>query len=93
MPLPFEPKALAQLTEDAKAMLGRLVPVLEATDFSAAAVDAALRGFAEAEGKKLGQVAQPLRAALTGSTMSPGIDVTLEALGANESLARLRAVI
>ncbi len=93
VPLPFEPKALAQLTEEAKAMLGRLVPVLEATDFSAAAVDAALRGFAEAEGKKLGQVAQPLRAALTGSTMSPGIDATLEALGAAESLARLRAVI
>ncbi|MDD2795510.1 glutamate--tRNA ligase [Acidocella sp.] len=93
VPLPFEPKALALLTDEAKAMLGRLVPVLEATDFSVAALDAALRGFAEAEGRKLGQVAQPLRAALTGSTMSPGIDATLEALGAQESLARLRAVI
>ena len=62
-------------------MLARLAPVLAATDFSAAAVDAALRGFAEAEGLKLGQVAQPLRAALTGSTMSPGIDATLAALG------------
>ncbi|HUW79343.1 MAG TPA: glutamate--tRNA ligase [Acidocella sp.] len=93
IPLPFEPKALALLTDDARAMLSRLVPVFEATDFSAAAVDAALRGFAEAEGKKLGQVAQPLRAALTGSTMSPGIDATLEALGADESLARLRAAI
>jgi glutamyl-tRNA synthetase len=92
-PLPFEPKALALLTGEAKAMLERLVPVLEATDFSAAALDVALRGFAEAEGRKLGQVAQPLRAALTGSTMSPGIDATLEALGATESLARLRAVI
>ncbi len=93
LPLPFEPKALALLTDEAKAMLGRLIPVLAATDFSAAGVDAALRGFAEAEGRKLGQVAQPLRAALTGSTMSPGIDATLEALGAAESLARLRAVI
>ncbi len=93
VPLPFEPKALALLTEEAKAMLGRLVPVLAATDFSAAGVDAALRDFAETEGRKLGQVAQPLRAALTGSTMSPGIDATLEALGAQESLARLRAVI
>lgn len=93
IPLPFEPKALALLTDEAKAMLARLVPVLEATDFSAATVDAALRSFAEAEGKKLGQVAQPLRAALTGSTMSPGIDATLEALGADESLARLRAAI
>ncbi|GLR65892.1 glutamate--tRNA ligase 2 [Acidocella aquatica] len=93
VPLPFEPKALALLTDEAKAMLGRLIPVLAATDFSAAGVDAALRGFAEAEGRKLGQVAQPLRAALTGSTMSPGIDATLEALGAEESLARLRAVV
>jgi glutamyl-tRNA synthetase len=92
VPLPFEPKALGLLTEEAKAMLARLMPVLAATDFSASAVDAALRAFAEAEEKKLGQVAQPLRAALTGSTMSPGIDATLEALGAEESLARLRAV-
>jgi glutamyl-tRNA synthetase len=92
-PLPFEPKALALLTEEAKAMLARLVPVLEATDFSQGAVDAALRAFAEAEGKKLGQVAQPLRAALTGSTMSPGIDATLAALGRAESIARLRAAI
>jgi glutamyl-tRNA synthetase len=93
VPLPFEPKAAALLTDEAKAMLGKLVPVLAATDFSAAGVDAALRAFAEAEGKKLGQVAQPLRAALTGSTMSPGIDATLEALGAEESLARLKAVL
>ncbi len=92
-PLGFEPKAQALLTDDAKAMLTRLMPVLEATDFSAVGVDAALRSFAEAEGLKLGQVAQPVRAALTGSTMSPGIDATLEALGAEESLARLRAVI
>ena len=93
VPLAFEPKAVALLTDEAKAMLGKLVPVLAATDFSAAGVDAALRAFAEAEGKKLGQVAQPLRAALTGSTMSPGIDATLEALGAEESLARLKAVL
>jgi glutamyl-tRNA synthetase len=92
VPLEFEPKAAALLTDEARAMLGRLAPVLAATDFSATGVDAALRAFAEAEGKKLGQVAQPLRAALTGSTMSPGIDATLEALGAEESLARLRGV-
>ena len=92
VPLPFEPKAAALLTDDAKAMLARLLPVLGATDFSIEALDAALRGFAEAEGRKLGQVAQPVRAALTGSTMSPGIDVTLAVLGRDEVLARLRAV-
>ena len=74
-------------------MLGRLLPALEATDFSAAALDAALRAFAETEGRKLGQVAQPLRAALTGSSMSPGIDATLAALGREEVAARLRAAI
>ncbi|MGA9867348.1 MAG: glutamate--tRNA ligase, partial [Acetobacteraceae bacterium] len=52
----------------------------------------ALRRFAEATGRKLGQVAQPLRAALTGSTMSPGIDATLAALGREEALSRLRAI-
>jgi glutamyl-tRNA synthetase len=92
IPLPFEPKAAALLTDEARAMLARLAPVLAAADFSPAGLDAALRGFAEAEGKKLGQVAQPLRAALTGSTMSPGIDATLAALGRAESLARLRAI-
>jgi glutamyl-tRNA synthetase len=91
VPLPFEPKAEALLTPEARAMLSRLAPALAATDFSTATVDAALRRFAETEGLKLGQVAQPLRAALTGSTMSPGIDATLAALGREESLARLEA--
>lgn len=91
VPLPFEPKAEALLTPEACAMLSRLAPALAATDFSTATLDAALRRFAETEGLKLGQVAQPLRAALTGSTMSPGIDATLAALGREESLARLEA--
>jgi glutamyl-tRNA synthetase len=92
-PLPFEPKATALLTPEARAMLHRLTVLLDATDFTPAALDAALRQFAEAENLKLGAVAQPLRAALTGSTMSPGIDATLAALGKAEALARLRAVI
>jgi glutamyl-tRNA synthetase len=90
-PLPFEPKAAALLTPEAKLMLADLAPRLAATDFSATALDGVLRAFAEATGRKLGQVAQPLRAALTGSTVSPGIDVTLAALGRDEALARLRA--
>ena len=73
-------------------MLARLAPALAATDFSAPALDAALRAFAQAEGRKLGQVAQPLRAALTGSTMSPGIDATLTVLGRAETLARIAAI-
>jgi len=92
IPLPFEPKAEALLTPDARAMLGRLIPILLESAFSSAGIDETLRAFAEAEQKKLGQVAQPLRAALTGSTASPGIDATLVALGREESIARLRAV-
>ena len=88
-PVPMEPKAQALLTPDSRTMLAVLATTLGETDFSKPALDAALRHFAETTGRKLGQVAQPLRAALTGSTMSPGIDETLEALGREESLARI----
>ncbi len=91
VPLPMEPKAQALLNEAARAVLRDVAPVLAGTDFSVSGLDAALRGFAEASGRKLGQVAQPLRAALTGGTTSPGIDATLAALGREESLARIRA--
>ncbi len=91
VPLAFEPKAQALLTPEVKAGLPALGQVLAATDFTAPALDAALRGYAESAGRKLGQVAQPLRAALTGSTMSPGIDETLAALGRDEALARIMA--
>ena len=91
VPLPMEPKAEAQLTAEAKLLLRDVGAALAETDFSIAAIDAALRGFAEATGRKLGQVAQPLRAALTGSTVSPGIDATIAALGREEALARIFA--
>ena len=89
-PLEFEPKAQAMLTQDNKAMLSEIAAKLADTDFTPEALDSVLRTFAETRGKKLGQVAQPLRAALTGSTMSPGIDATLAALGREESLARIK---
>jgi glutamyl-tRNA synthetase len=91
LPLEMDAKAAALLTADAKAMLREVANDLGDTDFSGPALDAALRAFAERAGKKLGQVAQPLRAALTGTTTSPGIDATLAALGRDESLARLQA--
>jgi glutamyl-tRNA synthetase len=92
LPLPLDAKAAALLTPETRVMLGDLAPRLDATDFSVAGVDAALRAFAEETGRKLGQVAQPLRAALTGSTTSPPIDATLAVLGRAESLARIAAV-
>ncbi len=89
LPLPMQPKAEAQLTPEAELMLRDVAEALAASDFTIAGLDAALRAFADATGRKLGQVAQPLRAALTGSTVSPGIDATLAALGRDEALARL----
>jgi glutamyl-tRNA synthetase len=92
LPLPMEPKAASLLTPEARLMLRDVAHAIAATDFTPLSIDAALRAFAEASGRKLGQVAQPLRAALTGSTASPGIDATLAALGKEEALARLAAV-
>ena len=89
VPLTFEPKGQALLTPEAKASLPELASVLDKTDWAAPSLDAALRGYADAAGQKLGKVAQPLRAALTGSTMSPPIDQTLAALGREEALARI----
>ena len=91
IPLPCEPKAAALLTPEAKLMLREAAQALASTDFSPASLDAALRAFAEKSARKLGQVAQPLRAALTGSITSPGIDATLAALGRDEALARIAA--
>jgi glutamyl-tRNA synthetase len=59
-------------------------------DWSAASTEAALRAHAEAAVIKLGAVAQPLRAALTGRTTSPPIFDVLSVLGKDESLARLQ---
>ncbi len=92
VPLPMEPKAAALLTPEARLMLRDVAAALAATDFTEPALDGALRAFAETSGRKLGQVAQPLRAALTGSTASPGIDATLAAMGKEEALARLAAI-
>ena len=91
LPLQPDAKAAALLTAEARGMLREVAAALDATDFSAPALDAALRGYAERVGQKLGAVAQAVRAALTGTTTSPGIDATLAALGRQEAMARLLA--
>ncbi|MCC7428313.1 MAG: glutamate--tRNA ligase [Alphaproteobacteria bacterium] len=88
-PLPMDAKARAQLTPEAKIALRELGAALGATDWSVAALEAATRAFAESRAMKLGAVAQPLRAALTGSTQSPPIFDVLGALGREEGLARI----
>ena len=86
-------KARALLTSDARAVMAKLAPALEsqASEWSEKALEEAVREFAEANGLKLGQVAQPLRVALTGSTASPGIFEVLAVLGPAESKVRLLA--
>ncbi len=91
LPLPMTPKAAALLSAENRLMLREVAVGLAASDFTLSGVDAALRAFAETSGRKLGAVAQPLRAALTGSVVSPGIDAVLVALGREESLARIAA--
>ncbi len=89
-PLALDDKAAALLTPEARALMGTLAADLAAVDpWTAETTEAAVRAFAEAQGVKLGAVAQPLRAALTGRATSPGIFDVLIVLGKDESLARL----
>jgi glutamyl-tRNA synthetase len=84
-------KAAALLTPEARGMIGELVPALETVEpWTTSPIEESVRTFADASGRKLGAVAQPLRAALTGRTTSPGIFDVLAVLGKEESLARLR---
>jgi glutamyl-tRNA synthetase len=89
-PLALDDRAAALLSAEARGLMGKLQTRLAAVEpWSAAATEAAVRAFAETEGVKLGAVAQPLRAALTGRATSPGIFEVLAVLGKTESLARL----
>jgi glutamyl-tRNA synthetase len=90
-PIAPNEKAAALLTPEARGMIGALVPALEKVEpWTTSSIEENVRTFAEASGRKLGAVAQPLRAALTGRTTSPGIFDVLAVLGKDESLARLR---
>src|SRR5471030_2700085 len=90
-PLDINDQAKVLLTPEAKALIAALLPELEAaTEWTSAAIEAVVRPYAERSGQKLGAVAQPLRAALTGRITSPPIFDVLAILGRDESLARLR---
>jgi len=90
-PLPLDDKAAAVLTPEACTLLGALAEDLAKLDpWTAEATEQAVRAFAERQTLKLGNVAQPLRAALTGRTTSPPIFDVLAVLGRDESLGRLR---
>ena len=89
-PLAIDEKAAALLTPDARVDLTAAHATLGAVaNWGHDDIDVAVREVAEAKGLKLGKLAQPLRAALTGKTTSPGIFDVLVFLGKNESLARI----
>ena len=90
-PLVLDEKATALIDGDARAMLADLANGFEAlTEWSTSATEEVVRALAEKTGRKLGKVAQPLRAALCGRTTSPGIFDVLDVLGREESLGRIR---
>ena len=90
-PLALDAKASEILTGEARAVIAAVLPKLSAIGaWDAAAAEAAVREHAEVSGLKLGKIAQPLRAALTGRSTSPGVFDVLAVLGREESLARLR---
>lgn len=89
-PLALDEKAAGILDADARELLAGVLPLLEeAAPWSAETTEAAVRRFAEERELKLGKVAQPLRAALTGRATSPGVFDVLAVLGREESLARI----
>jgi glutamyl-tRNA synthetase len=90
-PLALDDKAKALLNDDSRSLLRDVLPAIEAVEpWNAEATEQAVRAYAERKATKLGAVAQPLRAALTGRSTSPGIFNVLAVLGRAESLARLR---
>jgi len=89
-PLDVDEAAESLLTAEARSILASAFRDLDAlAEWEPTALEAAIREVAETSGVKLGKLAQPLRAALTGSTTSPGIFDVLALLGRDESLARI----
>jgi len=89
-PLAMDEKAIAILEDGGRAVIADLLPQLAALpDWTAAAAEQAVRDHAERNGLKLGKAAQPLRAALTGRSVSPPVFDVMAVLGREESLARL----
>jgi len=90
-PLDLEPKAQSLLGAAGKAALAAALPLLEQSQsWQAEDLHKLLQDFAAAKAIKLGELAQPLRAALTGRAVSPGVFDVLAVLGREESLARIK---
>jgi glutamyl-tRNA synthetase len=77
------------LSPEGRSLLAETTPLLQRSEWSASELESAIRAWAEQRGVKLGQLAQPLRAAVTGKGSSPPIFEMMVALGRDESLARI----
>lgn len=89
-PLVLDAKADKILDDETRAHLGPLVAQLQALEaWTAVSTETAVRAFADAAGLKLGKIAQPLRAALTGTTVSPPVFDVMAVLGQAEACARI----
>jgi glutamyl-tRNA synthetase len=89
-PLELDEKAAKMLKPEARERLASLHERLAAIEkWTAAEIEGAVRAHAEHLNVKLGDLAQPLRAALTGRSVSPGIFDVLAVLGREEALARI----
>jgi glutamyl-tRNA synthetase len=88
-PITPDDKAAKLLTEEARQLLAELLHCLEQVIWEAGSLEERVRKFADEKGIALAAVAQPLRAALTGSAASPGIFWVMEVLGTEESRGRI----
>lgn len=92
----FDPKAVDKVLrkEGALALLGDLAGVVEGVEpWSPEAIESAVSGFCEGRGLGMGKAAQPLRVAITGGTISPGLGETLALVGRAGALVRIRRCV
>ena len=93
-PLAYTDKAVKMLDDDAKARLADIrAPLAELDTWDQESVESTVKAHVEAYNLKLGMIAQPLRAALTGSNVSPGIFEVAAVLGKNEALGRIEDAV
>jgi glutamyl-tRNA synthetase len=91
-PIRFDDKAAKLLSRDGRASNAAVLQILSEishNDWRASTLEARIKSHAESSGQKLGNIAQPLRAALTGRAVSPPVFDVLEVLGRDEALARI----
>jgi glutamyl-tRNA synthetase len=90
-PTSYDEKAVRKhVAAEVPALLAEAVTALGRLDnWNAAAIHELISGIAEAKGVSLGKLAQPIRLAVCGGTVSPPIDATLAILGKSETLSRL----